>query len=222
MLTVACVLKTGGDYEPQHVSELRTGVQQHTQQPHQFVCLTDSKHVRGNTLPLLRGWPGWWSKLELFDGRLTGDVLYADLDTMMVGPLDGIATGHRFTVLENFWSTSRIGSGLMAWNADLTEIHRKFSADSDKFIRQYVTTERWGDQGFIRYHSPVPMDRWQRLHAGKVVSFKRHVRPANGVPPGAAVVCFHGSPRPWEMLRHERRWLEHASQVQQAVQVASS
>lgn len=221
MLTVACVLKTGGEYTAAHVHALQQGVAQHLSLPHQFVTLTDASGVRGETLPLLRGWPGWWSKIELYDGRLQGDVLYADLDTIVVDSLDEIALGHRFTVLENFWAHDRIGSGLLAWRADLRSIFDRFSTDPLRFMREYKNTLRWGDQGFIMHNSPVPMQRWQHLHPGKVVSFKQHCRREGRIPPAAAVVCFHGNPRPWQMTPGEWRWFS-ARGVQSSLRLGSA
>lgn len=221
MITFACVLRTGGDYGPEHVQALRGGVARNLRTAHRFVCLTDHPRVRGETLPLLRGWPGWWSKIELFDGRLRGLVVYADLDTIVVGPLDDMVLGHQFTVLTNFWAEDRIGSGLMAWSIDLRSIYDKFSAAPDQHIATYRTTERWGDQGFIRFNSPVEPQRWQLQHPGKVVSFKQHVRKARAVPAAARVVCFHGAPRPWQMNSVERRWFS-ARGVSAKLQLASA
>lgn len=207
MLRVACVLKMGGDYGPQQVAALRAGVRRWLTLPHEFVCLTDHPAVEADVvLPLERGWPGWWSKIELFDQFRTGDTLYFDLDTIITGPLNGLALGHRFTVLENFWSADRIGSGMMAWRGNLSPLFQKFVMRPEHYMREYRTTERWGDQGFIFRHTPVPLDRWQRLQPGRVVSFKLHCRKVGRVPEGAAVVCFHGKPRPWSMSATERAW----------------
>lgn len=221
MITFACVLRTGGDYEPAHVQALRDGVARNLRAPHRFVCLTDHPRVGGDTLPLRMGWPGWWSKIELFDGRLRGPVVYADLDTIVVGALDDMVLGHQFTVLTNFWAEDRIGSGLMAWSVDLRSIFDKFCEAPDQHIATYRTTERWGDQGFVRFNSPVELGRWQAKHPGKVVSFKRDVRRAKVVPAAARVVCFHGPPRPWQMNGVERGWFR-ARGVSAKVQLASA
>jgi hypothetical protein len=214
MLTVACVLKSGGDYWPEHVQALRDGVERNLSLAHRFVCLTDME-VDCERLPLRNGWPGWWSKLELFDGRLEGSVVYLDLDTIVVGSLDEIAIGHRFTVLRNFWAEvygehDRIGSGLMAWDCDLSAIYHAFAAEPERFIREYKTRAKWGDQGFIKDHTPVEPERWQDKHPGKVVSFKKHVRPAGRVPVGAAIVAFHGQPRPFDLSMRQRAWFQEA------------
>lgn len=207
MLNVCCVLRSGGDFTPEHVAHLHEGVRRHLQTPHTFLCLTDMA-VHCLAMPLRNNWPRWWSKAELFHPDIPRPVLYADLDSLIVGPLDDIALGHRFTVLENFWSTDRIGSGMMAWDCDLSAIYNAFAKSPDKFIKEYRTQAKWGDQGFINDHTPVSMDRWQRKHPGKVVSYKHHCRPGVDprlqiigkpvVPVGASVICYHGAPRPWE------------------------
>lgn len=197
MLTVACVLKSGGDYKPSHVAALRDGVARNLQPSHRFVCLTDMK-VECEALPL-DGWPGWFSKISLFKaGQFEGPVLYFDLDTIIVGSLDPVALGHKFTVLENFWRPDRIGSGMMAWDCDLSRIYTDFLGNPARFMDQYRTPDKWGDQAFIKDHTPVEPERWQKKFPGKVVSYKMHVRDTGRVPEGAAVCCYHGRPRPWE------------------------
>lgn len=210
MLTVATVLKSGGEYRPEHVAALRDGFRRHLSLPHRFVCLSDM-NAPCETIPLEHRWKGWFSKIELFrPGLFDGPVFYADLDTVIVGPLDDLVTGHLFTVLENFWSKARIGSGLMAWSIDLSKIYDDFAVAPKRHMAECTTTEKWGDQGFIRFHTPVEPERFQTISPGKVVSFKKHVLPARRVPDRAAVVCFHGQPRPFALSARERAWMEAA------------
>lgn len=197
MLTVACVLKTGGEYNPGHVRALRDDIREHVKVPYRFVCLSDLPGKGYDVIRLRHDWRGWFSKIELFSGVLTGPVFYLDLDTRIVGPIDDMVTGHRFTVLENFHSPARIGSGLMAWDADLTEIYRVFLTNPAAFMAEYVTTERWGDQGFIKFNSPIEPERWQSKHPGRVVSARLIEK--SGVPAGASIVCYGGPRRPWTM-----------------------
>lgn len=216
-LTVACVLRSAGDYKPSHVRALRDGVAGNLSLPHQFICLTDLD-VDCESLPLRHGWPGWFSKIELFDGRLTGPVFYSDLDVRIVGPLDEIVLGHRFTVLQNFWADAyrepqRIGSGLMAWDCDLSEIYETFRRDADRFLVEYKTKAKWGDQAFIKDHTPIEPERWQKKYPGKVVSFKKHVLPNRGVPAGASIVAFHGQPRPWALPPFQLAWFNKVKEA---------
>lgn len=208
MLTVACVLKTGGEYAPHHVEALARGVRRHLSIVHRFVCLTDvpaDLPAGIEPIALPDPWRKWWGKICLFKkGLITGPVLFLDLDTIVVGPIDDIAMGHRFTVLENFWSPARIGSGLMAWDCDLSAIYDAFRTDPPRFMREYNTTEKWGDQGFIRFNSPQKWDLWQKRFPGRVVSWKKHCR--DGVPAAASIVCFHGQPRPWMTPLWSEQW----------------
>jgi hypothetical protein len=168
-----------------------------------FVCLTDTPMDDVNSILLRHNWPGWWSKLECFSpGTLTGRVLYVDLDTRFVSNADDMVTGHRFTVLRNFWarpgeSWDRIGSGLMAWSGDLSDLYLNFAMNPKRWMQEPQTKDNWGDQGFIQRHSPVAFDRWQDKHPGRVVSYRKDVE-GKGVPKGASVVCFGGNRRPWK------------------------
>lgn len=206
MLSIACVLKSGPEYRTQHVFWLAAQVKQYLTIPHRFVCLTDTPDAVSrkdiHPIRLLHDFPGWWSKVELVRrGVFDGPVLYCDLDTIICGSLDGIALGHRFTVLENFWRSDRIGSGLMAWGdgVDLSQIYARFCRESDAAMKKYRVANRWGDQAFFKDHTPIEPERWQRKYPGKIISYKRGVllRHGGSVPPGASIICFHGVPRPW-------------------------
>lgn len=218
VLTIACVLRSGGDYTPHHVDQLRDSVARNLSLPYRFVCLSDME-VDCERIPLKHKWEKWFSKMELFRPDIfDGPVFYSDLDTLIVGSLDDIVLGHRFTVLRNFWAEEfgepdRIGSGLMAWDAPLGQLYHRFAVGPAKFIREYKTKERWGDQAFIKVHTPLPMERWQDKFPGKVVSFKKHVLPAKCVPAGAAIVAFHGPPRPWALTARQRAWFEREREV---------
>lgn len=200
MLTVACVLKSGGEYRPEHVRTLASSVAAHLMLEHQFVCLSDLHGEGYEVIPLLDNLPGWWSKIELFNKDLfDGPVFYLDLDTAIIGPLDDIVIGHRFTVLENFWTPGSIGSGLMAWDCDLSAIYGAFMSNPKAAMADYVTRQKFGDQGFIQHNTPVELEYWQKKHPGRIASYRKHC--LNGVPAGVSVVCYGGRMRPWNTKR---------------------
>lgn len=193
-LRVATVLRSGGEYTPTHVERLEAQIV--TWAPSlDLICLTDYAEASwlGNDIQLTRGYPGWWSKMELFRPDIEGDILYFDLDTTIVGPLDEFDRGV-VTLLRDFYRPGRLGSGLMF----LPESARR--AVWDKWIEKpeyYIANTRRGDQGFLETVWLDSALRWQDVLPGKVVSYKVDVRPAGASPPGASVVCFHGKPRPW-------------------------
>src|SRR6185369_16858814 len=107
MLTVACVLKSGGIYDATWVSRLRDGVARHLPVDHRFVCLSDIE-VPCERIPLEHDWPGWWSKIELLK---LPSVLFFDLDTAIVGSLDDIARHALrtdFTMLRDFYAPQHV------------------------------------------------------------------------------------------------------------------
>jgi hypothetical protein len=185
MVTVACVLRSGGDFAPQHVYALQKQARRFI--GGRFVCLSDVK-LDCETIPLETNWPGWWAKLELFKIPFDDTVLYFDLDMVLRRRLDDVATyPHRFTIGRN-WKGG-YNSAFMAWNGDYSRLYTEFSPS---LIRQYRTPERWGDQGYIEDRVEAE-DAWS-LFPG-FVSYKKHCRPK--IPDEARVICFHGRPRPW-------------------------
>lgn len=180
-MIVACVLKSGGCYTPEYVERLKAGVDANLS-GHDFVCLSDME-VPCDKVELTEGYPGWYSKLELF--RLTGPVLYFDLDTVIVGDLTEIAEHpHRFTMLSDFYRLEKPASGVMAWHGDYSHLLTEFDLSK---VQHYPGH---GDQGYIA--SKITPDRFQDLFPGQITSRKV----TNTRNPNERVVCFHGLPRP--------------------------
>lgn len=206
MLNVVCVLRSGGEYTPEHVVALRDGVAAHLPLPHRFVCLTDFPREDGciagvPAAPVAHDWPGWWAKMDLFrPGLFTGRVLYLDLDTVIVGDLSDLACyGGDFGIVSDFYRPERPQSCIMAWEADNAlsrAIWRSFSRDPERWMHEH---ERGGDQAFIAGVIYGHEDRLTNLYPDQIVSYKVHVRDGDGVPDDARIVAFHGKPRPWEV-----------------------
>lgn len=199
MLNVACVLRSGGDYTAEHVECLRRGVALNLNWPYRFVCLTDDATVNCETARLVHQWPGWWAKIELFrPGLFTGeDVLYFDLDVLIVGSLDDVILDTApFMILRSFWPNRRVNSSMMLWRCDLAAIYRDFADYPSKYMASYRAGAKLGDQDFIRDHSPVIPEMWQDRSGEIVQSYKLGVA-KNGLGADTRVVIFHGKPRPW-------------------------
>ena len=182
-MIVACVLRSGGDFGPAHVQWL-------ARQVPGLVCLSDVPVPGVETIPLQHGWPGWWSKMEMFGPSLEGDVLMIDLDTVVLSlPAEPSET----TVLRDFTEPSVMGSGFMyVTAADRARVWDAWLSDPERHMRDNARWPKWGEQGFLQDHIGGAA-KWGR----EVVSYKVHCR--GGVPDGASVVCFHGKPRPWDV-----------------------
>lgn len=205
-VNVACVLKSGGIYNASWVRKLRDGVARHLTIPHRFVCLSDVD-VPCERIPLERDWPGWWSKIELFKrGQFDGPVLSFDLDTIVVGSLDRVASyPHEFTGAHDFYH-GFFCSTAMAWNGDYSFIHEAFAADPNGVAAYYDgllrAEKRIGDQAFIEDQlrlAEIKPDVFRDLFSDRTIaSYKVHGC-MTGYPIDAAVVAFHGRPKPHQI-----------------------
>lgn len=194
MTTLACVLRSGGEYRPEHVYALRDGALRHYPDA-RFVCLSDTDVPGVERIALRHHWPGWFSKLEILRPEVfAGPVLYLDLDSVIVGDLSEIA-GYRgaFAMISDFYRPGCAQSGVLAFQAgpgtEAARLWSLFRPNASQWMRRYR-----GDGEWLHAHANAP-DRLQDLYPGQVVSYKRHCR--EGAPVGARIVCGHGHPRPW-------------------------
>lgn len=183
MLTVACV--ETGNYcgrGAEYVDKLRAMTARHLKAAHRFVCLRD-------------GPPSWWAKIDLFrPGLFSGRVLYFDLDSVITGPLDGLA-GRKGLIHLGMWGWKKndYGSGCMVWDAgEHEEIFTRFTPQVPERFR--------GDQDWLTH-----LGGWDALPFPLVCSAKYHCK--NGPPKGASVVCFHGPKKPHNVSDH---WVKAA------------
>lgn len=207
MITVACVLRSGGVYTAEWVRKLRDGVARHLALPHRFVCLSDVE-VPCERIPLVEGRPGWWSKISLFrPGLFGGLVIYFDLDTVVVGSLDAIAAyPHRFTMAHEFYRPEKLCSTAMAWNGDYSFIYEAFATDpagiAHRYDRMLPSEGRIGDQAFIEDQFAafgVKADTFRDVCGARSVASYKVDKCQDAPPDGAAVVAFHGTPKPHEI-----------------------
>lgn len=199
MITVACVLRSGGIYDASWVAKLQRGVSDYLWAPHRFVCLSDVD-VPCERIELVTEWPRWWSKIELFRrGLFPGPVLYLDLDSVVVGPLGGLFQTEPGFRSVKMWGQRAGGicSTAMSWNGDFSEVFTRFAADQDEIQRLYDLQRpggRIGDQAFIE-DALADMGHEIRHWPGlTVASFKDHARQCP--PADCSVVAFHGRPKP--------------------------
>lgn len=167
--------------------------------PWRFVCLTDDPTGLApeiQVLPLPGDLETWWGKLYLFKRDLFPDgtrMIFLDLDTVIVGSLGKILSyDGDIAILRDFYQPQRGAPGVILWLAGAcSEIWEEWEARGRP-------RNPLGDLGWIesmdqgRYTKRL--DRLQDLYPGVFVSYKAHCKPYP--PKGAAVVCFHGHPRP--------------------------
>lgn len=193
MLNIVC-LKWGALYSAAYVNILFDMVRRNLMEGYKgrFICYTDDASgldsgIEARELP--KEFEGWWGKLWLFS-RLKERTLYFDLDTVIVGALDGIAEcKSEFATLRDFYRPNGLQSSVMAWQGDQSHIFESWKDAG------YPRVEG-GDQAWIEAVVKDP-DILQDMYPGDFVSYKAN-RCEAGFPRDAKVVVFHGKPRPHE------------------------
>ena len=200
MLTVMCVLKSGGIYDASWVEKLKNAVARNTG-PHIFYCLSDV-NVPCNRIPITQDWPGWWSKIELFRPKvIDGPTLYLDLDTVITGKIDVSKLDCDFAMLQSFWVADMVGSGVMWFSGKNVpnQVYEKFVKQPQAYIKHYERNRDGtyvGDQAFVWDTLNREVERVNDYLPG-IKSYKMHC--THRLPSDASIICFHGLPRPTEV-----------------------
>lgn len=220
-MLIVSVLKSSKNFTPKHAKWLHDQLKEYNS-----ICLTDAGKINGvDTAKLLYNYPGWWSKLELFNPHhpVIGqkDLLYIDIDSVITGDLSDILKTKKFTMLTDFSCKNQINppaaSGVMFIPHDIkSKVWNEFNKNPLEIINKKRTPPKHGDQGFIGEVLP-DCDRWQDTLPSQIISYKANIAKkgmigfnsdlydgvASGtVPKDARIVCFHGSPRPWHIAEN--------------------
>ena len=212
MVLIVTVLKQSKKFTTKHAQWIHKQFGEHDS-----VCLTDADHIDGvKTAPLLMNWPGWWSKIELFnpDHPVLGDqdLLYFDIDIVITGDITPLLKAQQFTMLSGLSYKGQCNSSLMYIPCSIKKhVWETFMVNPQQHMDECVVPEKWGDQGFIS--AITEPKEWQKELPNTIYSYKIDIATptmlgydpersngrGTGVPPkGAILVCFHGYPSPWK------------------------
>jgi hypothetical protein len=209
-LRIALVLRSGGEFKPEHVQALAFQLSLYA--PNREVVVLSDVDVPGvRRIPLKTQWMGWWAKMELFRPDIEGDLLFFDLDTVIRGDLSDVLANQDLTVLRDFYRDgTRKPLGLQSSMMFLPEADRAgvWAKFRPELIAEYKR-KGVGDQAFLESLWSGKAKLWQDLVPGQVVSYKVHCK-NNGVPEDARVVTYHGKPRPWDA--EGQKWLSNPIQ----------
>jgi hypothetical protein len=189
-LTVACVMVQ--NYEgcgAEYVNALHAAVERNMTVPHKFVCFTDSPNGINCECRASEG-VGWFAKLHLFRQFTKGRVIFFDLDTLIVDNIDFLAKFHgKFAILSDFYRPKGFGSGIMLWEGGWGH------HITNGFVALGSPNIVGGDQMYIEQQAGKAK-MLQDLYPGKIASYK--LEALTGIPRRAAIICFHGTPKPHE------------------------
>jgi len=200
-VTFVC-LKAGDAYGPEYVNILFDMVNRNLTAgtPGQFVCITDNPEGLNEgigIIPLPDDLETWWGKLYMFKRGLFPDgerCIFLDLDTVIVSSLDEIIKYRgQFATLKDFYYPNRVGPAIIMWEAgDFASYIWEAWVSEGK--PRHPMGDLWWINNLDQGRFPKDIDKLQDVFPKKFVSYKADCRPYP--PEGAAVVCFHGQPKP--------------------------
>jgi hypothetical protein len=192
-----CVLRSGGEYNESHVHRLQKQVLLWNEVD--FICLSDQPIDGIRTIPLLHGWPRWWSKMELFRPDLypLGKIVYMDLDTTIVGDLTRLLEFDRLAIMRDVYRRTGLQSSIMVIpEHERDMVWKRWIADPEANM---VGHDSGGDQEFLETVWLSKAVRLQDWLPGLLVSYKADRVAEQGVPDNTSIIVHHGKPRPWEV-----------------------
>ena len=201
---IVCVLRSGGDFKPEHVQRLLSQLREVGRWEGWFVYLSDlvipNMGLHTEFRRLRQKWPGWWSKLEMCapENDCLGNIFYMDLDTTVVGDVNALANAGQLTMLSDYDRPWLAASGLMWMTVAARQKAWEFlqRIEPERAIKKYW---RRGDQKFFA----AAWERWdgkgaawwQKTFPGAVAFYE----PGQVLGPDVRLVVHHGFPRPWQI-----------------------
>jgi hypothetical protein len=191
--TVCAVLKSGGDFKPDHAHWLREQVIE--RMPNWDWRLWTDFDIQGAT-QLKRDLPKWWSKYEIYeDDSLQGPALVLDLDTVILDEWAPLPE-HRDRVMvlhdpnHGYTRFPRYCGGVLYLPPDARQLllhqFRSWSHipdDDQPHLRQCLGPN-------------VVVGNYQ--YPDQFMSYKLQTQRV-GIRPETKMVYFHGLPRPWDV-----------------------
>lgn len=219
-------IKWGSEFNPDDLNTLKRAALANTSMPVRFICLTDDAaglddDIETHPIPqfdLYEGTPraGVWPKISLFHPDLAAFadlVVFVDIDTVIVGPLDDLfedprdalrmlSCGDRWRQMSDAIAPEP-ATGIMTYRiAHHTNIFATFEADKDTITQDFELEQQYvGVTAKTVEYYPIP---W-------VESFKYHLRrpaiaPPRAPQPATRLVAFHGFPRPRPVAEKDGVW----------------
>ncbi|MEN3751897.1 hypothetical protein ABC733_01770 [Mangrovibacter sp. SLW1] len=135
-MKIVTVLRSGGEYNEQHVYWL------YKQLPAEYekICLTDITIPDIQTVKLTTNYPGWWSKIEMFDPeKIQDDIFYLDLDVVVLGDISQILAHGKLTMLDDFFFPEKThNSAIMRIpHQEKHKVWDAFNRYPELFMRRY-------------------------------------------------------------------------------------
>ena len=217
-----CV-KWGTKYPADYVNRLYNMISRQMQADFVLYCLTDNGeglHPNIKVLPIIdNSLAGWWHKLSLFKADffgLQGDLVFTDLDVVIVGKLDefftvspgeflitrDLATGAYNSSVFRF----RVGSQPQIWDSFLEKpdyVMANFKGDQDWITETVEGAALWPAPWVVSFKKQCDSRISRSFGRIGVLLRKYGLMRVTGeatIPDGARIIQFHGKPDPEDVI----------------------
>lgn len=207
MTIIATVLKSGGQYTPEHVRMLEDQLG-HDVPLTVYTDFIDVLASRGKLArPLTYELPGWWSKMELFNPAKDDDIIYFDLDTVIRRrPRVLLSRVKEPMILRDFNRPEGLQSSIMCIPHHFKAFIWKHWMEGPEEWMQLLGEEGIGDQAFLEKISHRFWSILQDHYPNEYVSWKLDGLAHKPLPTLARVIVFHGYPKPWDIPHAKQTW----------------
>lgn len=200
-------MKFGEKYSSDWANRLFAGVKRHCSVPFRFVCFTEKPKDLHSDIHIEQreDLSGWWNHLYAFSGWTGYRQMMIDIDDVITGPLDDLATyDGPHAVNSDVYNSKNVdggfqlispGNGLKLW--------KQFIVNPSAVRSHY-----YSDKQFYIAHINDSL-RVDNLFPGQWVSYKVHCQ-NKGLPENARIVGFHGKPKPDEV---NEEWIKEHWQL---------
>jgi len=224
MNNVICVL-WGTKYPLKYVNILYNMVKRNLTPPFNFYCLTDeiNQSFDKGITPIPIPNPQldhWWNKMHLYNPALNieGNILYLDLDVVVLNNLDEIftfASDDKFCVIHDFGQpNTTINSSVLRYNLKhhshiwQTYIDRKSSFDNHHGD-QNVITEVMRDHKQTVYMPDEWTYSFKWPERGKPKQYQKYKPEDHPLKKNAKICVFHGHPNPDYAMQYDSgKWIK--------------
>ena len=182
------------------VRRLYRDLVKHTTVPFSFIVLNGEPEYLPRNL----------RKMEMFKpGLFRNQVFCFDLDTRIVGNIDEILSyrGDFATLQDWYEDAPAAGGGIVSFRPHVA-LSRVLWTPLQMDLAKCLKVSKGGSERYwYRAQLGTDIDYFQDMYPGYFVDAKPREKKEiiEEVPEDARVVCFHGSPRPWEV---ERDWMK--------------
>lgn len=209
MLNVV-VVQVGDKYTDEYVDRMRHMVKRHLKMDHNFIVLGNDQL---DVVPA-----SWWHKIRVFSEDIPGQILYLDLDQIILKPLDDLLDKFdpdKLTCYRDHidWHGCKFGSAFMYFPGGKFNkvFHNFLNLEYIERIELMIKYDKiGGDQRFIydnMFHGDIEYME-DKMGYRPVLSYKFDgLDDIQRIPDGDTyIVNFHGVPKPHQII-DKHKWI---------------